>query len=203
MVVANAEFRFASPFSQRSGRKAVGARTEQSKYYADAVVMNALLIHGLDYDDTHPAGVIHATTSVLPAALGLGARLGASGRELLAAYGLHAAVRFDAVAPFVGSERQLYEDLGTLLRDHRPTLQAVLAELDRDVDAGEGAQVLLVAAPGDEGQLGRAVVVADPGRSPCERSIVERSAQKASGRIRMRSNGFSRARYSFAIAIAG
>lgn len=52
-------------------------------------------------------------------------------RELLAAYGLHAAVRFDAVAPFVGSERQLYEDLSVLLREHRPTLQAVLVELDR------------------------------------------------------------------------
>ena len=52
----------------------------------DAVAMNALLVHGLDYDDTHPRGVIHATTSVLPAALGLGARLGVSGRELLAAY---------------------------------------------------------------------------------------------------------------------
>lgn len=52
-------------------------------------------------------------------------------RELLAAYGLHAAVRFDAVAPFVGSERQLYEDLGVLMRPHRDTLQAVLRELDR------------------------------------------------------------------------
>ena len=52
----------------------------------DAVAMNALLIHGLDYDDTHPRGVIHATTSVLPAALGLATRLGSSGRDLLAAY---------------------------------------------------------------------------------------------------------------------
>ena len=42
----------------------------------DAVLMNALLVHGLDYDDTHPAGVIHATTSVLPASLGLATRLG-------------------------------------------------------------------------------------------------------------------------------
>jgi hypothetical protein len=56
-------------------------------------------------------------------------------RELLAAYGLHAAVRFDAVAPFVGSERQLYEDLGVLLRDHRSTLQAILAELDQQAQA--------------------------------------------------------------------
>ncbi|MDO8904242.1 GTPase/DUF3482 domain-containing protein [Hydrogenophaga sp.] len=66
-------------------------------------------------------------------------------RELLAAYGLHAAVRFDAVAPFVGSERQLYEDLGVLLRNHRPTLQAVLAELDQQAQARRTASARHVA----------------------------------------------------------
>lgn len=66
----------------------------------DAVIMNALLIHGLDYDDTHPAGVIHATTSVLPAVLGLGSRLGSSGAELLQAYvlGMETATRIGAAA---------------------------------------------------------------------------------------------------------
>ena len=66
----------------------------------DAVVMNALLIHGLDYDDTHPAGVIHATTSVLPAALGLATRLASSGRDLLTAYvlGMETATRIGAAA---------------------------------------------------------------------------------------------------------
>ncbi|MPM16288.1 hypothetical protein SDC9_62666 [bioreactor metagenome] len=66
----------------------------------DAVVMNALLIHGLDYDDTHPSGVIHATTSVLPASLGLATRLGASGRELLMAYvlGMETATRIGSAA---------------------------------------------------------------------------------------------------------
>jgi 2-methylcitrate dehydratase PrpD len=66
----------------------------------DAVTMNALLIHGLDYDDTHPAGVIHATTSVLPAALGLATRLQSSGRDLLAAYlvGMETTTRLGAAA---------------------------------------------------------------------------------------------------------
>lgn len=66
----------------------------------DAVVMNALLVHGLDYDDTHPAGVIHATASVLPAVLGLATRLASSGRDLLAAYvlGMEAATRIGAAA---------------------------------------------------------------------------------------------------------
>lgn len=52
----------------------------------DAVVMNGILVHGLDYDDTHSAGIIHATASALPAVLGMGMRLGSSGRETLAAY---------------------------------------------------------------------------------------------------------------------
>lgn len=66
----------------------------------DAVIMNALLIHGLDYDDTHPAGVIHATTSVLPAVLGLGERLGSRGSDVLAAYvlGMEIATRIGAAA---------------------------------------------------------------------------------------------------------
>lgn len=66
----------------------------------DAVAMNALLVHGLDYDDTHPAGVIHATTSVLPAALGLATRLRSSGAELLAAYlvGMETTTRLGAAA---------------------------------------------------------------------------------------------------------
>ena len=52
-------------------------------------------------------------------------------RETLAAYGLHAAVLFDAVAPFVGAERQLYEDLSVLMRQHKTTLQTVLRDLER------------------------------------------------------------------------
>ncbi len=52
-------------------------------------------------------------------------------REVLAAYGLHTAVLFDAVAPFIGAERQLYEDLSVLMRQHKPTLQSVLQDLDR------------------------------------------------------------------------
>lgn len=66
----------------------------------DAVIMNALLIHGLDYDDTHPRGVIHATTSVLPASLALAHRLDASGAQLLQAYilGMEATTRLGAAA---------------------------------------------------------------------------------------------------------
>jgi len=66
----------------------------------DAMLMNGLLIHGLDFDDTHPGGVIHATASCFPAALGAARQTGASGADLLTAYviGIEAATRLGAVA---------------------------------------------------------------------------------------------------------
>jgi hypothetical protein len=53
-------------------------------------------------------------------------------KELLSAYGLHVVVRFDAAAPFVGAERELYRDLSTLLRDRRAELDRVAASLDAE-----------------------------------------------------------------------
>jgi 2-methylcitrate dehydratase PrpD len=52
----------------------------------DAAIMNGLLAHGLDYDDTHSRGVIHATVSAMPLALNLGDQVGADGRAMLVAY---------------------------------------------------------------------------------------------------------------------
>lgn len=66
----------------------------------DAMLANGLLVHGLDYDDTHAAGVIHATASCFPAALGVAGIADLDGRSLLAAYvaGMEAATRLGAVA---------------------------------------------------------------------------------------------------------
>lgn len=66
----------------------------------DAVLANGILIHGLDYDDTHTEGIVHATVVAFPAALGVAAELGRPGRELLAAYiaAVEAAARIGAVA---------------------------------------------------------------------------------------------------------
>jgi 2-methylcitrate dehydratase PrpD len=66
----------------------------------DAVLANGLLMHGLDYDDTHTEGVVHLTVAVLPAALGLAAQFGKSGRDLLTAYvaGVEAGARVASVA---------------------------------------------------------------------------------------------------------
>ena len=66
----------------------------------DAALINGILIHGLDFDDTHSGGVIHATSSVLPTVLAVGAQQRASGSEMLAAYilGVEVAARLGAVA---------------------------------------------------------------------------------------------------------
>lgn len=60
----------------------------------DAALLNGLLIHGLDYDDTHPESVIHASASAVPVLLAEGRRQRASGARALAAYLL--AVEADA-----------------------------------------------------------------------------------------------------------
>ncbi|MEM7252219.1 MAG: MmgE/PrpD family protein [Pseudomonadota bacterium] len=52
----------------------------------DAALLNGILIHGLDYDDTHVPGVIHATASVLPTVLALGEQLDCTGAQMLTAY---------------------------------------------------------------------------------------------------------------------
>ena len=60
----------------------------------DAALLNGILIHGLDFDDTHPASVIHASASAVPVVLAEGQRQRASGARALAAYLL--AVEADA-----------------------------------------------------------------------------------------------------------
>lgn len=66
----------------------------------DAVMMNGFLVHGLDYDDTHTRGVIHATASCFPTAMGMAASEDLTGRELLTAYvaGMEVATRLGSVA---------------------------------------------------------------------------------------------------------
>ena len=64
----------------------------------DAVLMNGVLIHGLDFDDTHMAGLIHPSVACLPAIIGAAEQTGASGRDLLTAYaaGMETGIRIGA-----------------------------------------------------------------------------------------------------------
>ncbi|MBE7187444.1 MmgE/PrpD family protein [Jatrophihabitans endophyticus] len=52
----------------------------------DAALVNGVLVHGLDFDDTHLEAVTHVTASALPAALSAAVAGGRTGAELLAAY---------------------------------------------------------------------------------------------------------------------
>jgi 2-methylcitrate dehydratase PrpD len=51
----------------------------------NATFANAMLCHGLDFDDTHSDSVSHVSTVVVPAAAALAEARGADGRELLTA----------------------------------------------------------------------------------------------------------------------
>ena len=66
----------------------------------DAALANGILIHGLDFDDTHLASIVHGTAACLPCALSLGEHLGAHGRDVLVAYaaGMEVAIRIGAAA---------------------------------------------------------------------------------------------------------
>lgn len=66
----------------------------------DAVLMNGILAHGLDYDDTHPGAIVHPTSSTFPCALGVGEHLDAGGRDLITAYvlGVDVATRIGLAA---------------------------------------------------------------------------------------------------------
>lgn len=61
----------------------------------DAACANGLLMHGLDYDDTHQGSIVHPSVVGLPAALAMGEALDRSWTEVLAAYtvGVEAAIR--------------------------------------------------------------------------------------------------------------
>ena len=82
-----------------SGDGVVIGRTQRLAF-RDAAYLNGVLIHGLDYDDTHLASVVHVSGSCFPTALAVAAHLGRSGKDLLAAYiiGVETAARIGAVA---------------------------------------------------------------------------------------------------------
>ena len=66
----------------------------------DAAIMNGFLCHGLDYDDTHVAAIVHPTASVFPAVLSAASHVGATGEELVTAFvaGVETAARVGMVA---------------------------------------------------------------------------------------------------------
>ena len=99
----------AYPFAEKAvkGVKALGSTGQCSVIgqkeglnARDAALANGMLMHGLDYDDTHLGSIIHASVACLPAALAVGEALGASGEDLLTAYvaGMETAIRIGLAA---------------------------------------------------------------------------------------------------------
>jgi 2-methylcitrate dehydratase PrpD len=66
----------------------------------DAILMNGMLVHGIEFDDTSLHGRIHPSAFCVPCALGAGSHARASGKEVLTAYigGVECAVRLGMAA---------------------------------------------------------------------------------------------------------
>lgn len=104
IAFASTQFEFARKamagllFFGRGERVAIGMRERLA--LRDAAVMNGVLIHGLDYDDTHLEGVVHASASCFSCAFGMAAEADAGGRDLITAYvaGLEVIARIGMVA---------------------------------------------------------------------------------------------------------
>jgi 2-methylcitrate dehydratase PrpD len=66
----------------------------------DSVLMNGMLVHGLEFDDTAIRGRIHPSAFAVPCALGVGTFAKASGKDTLAAYvaGVECAIRIGMAA---------------------------------------------------------------------------------------------------------
>jgi 2-methylcitrate dehydratase PrpD len=64
----------------------------------DAICLNGILVHGIEFDDTSSVGRIHPSATCVPCVLGVGALTRASGKALLAAYiaGVECAIRIGA-----------------------------------------------------------------------------------------------------------
>ena len=64
----------------------------------DAAMMNGILIHGLDIDDTHLQAIVHPTAAVLPAVMAVAEDKDLSGKEFLTAFciGMEASIRLGA-----------------------------------------------------------------------------------------------------------
>ncbi|MGI5328818.1 MmgE/PrpD family protein [Actinomadura nitritigenes] len=79
------------------GQRTGGGRVTR----AEAAFANGVLVHALDFDDTHAGGLVHASAPVLPVALAEAEALGLGGPDLLlgAMVGLETICRLGAAAP--------------------------------------------------------------------------------------------------------
>ena len=108
----------------------------------DAAVMNGVLIHGLDYDDTHLEGVVHASASCFSCAFGVAAEVNASGRDLIA--GLRQEGKTVFMCSHILSDIEVLCDRVAILKRGRLAQVGNLDELRQR--AGDRNRVEIVAA---------------------------------------------------------
>lgn len=103
LAIASTTFPFAGPtlsavreLSGGSGVSVIGQAFRAAP--RDAAMANGVLIHGLDYDDTHLQAIVHPTAAVLPAVFAVAEDRKLSGREALTAFciGMEVCIRLGA-----------------------------------------------------------------------------------------------------------
>jgi 2-methylcitrate dehydratase PrpD len=89
------------PGAFRAGTDSTVIGHPERRSAADAALLNGMLIHSLEYDDTHIPSVIHGSAVVVPAAMAVGERAGASGEDVIAAIviGWELLIRFGLASP--------------------------------------------------------------------------------------------------------
>ena len=102
LAVASGKFPFAAPVLAAIEELGSGPCTvigsPRAAGLRDAAMANGVLIHGLDYDDTHLQAIVHPTSAVLPAVLAIAEQKDLAGREVLTAFciGMEVAIRLGA-----------------------------------------------------------------------------------------------------------
>ncbi|MGI3166987.1 MmgE/PrpD family protein [Pseudooceanicola sp. 200-1SW] len=102
LAVASGRFPFAAPVLAAVEELGQGPCTvigsTKGATLRDAAMANGVLIHGLDYDDTHLQAIVHPTSAVLPAVLAIAEQKDLTGREALTAFciGMEVAIRLGA-----------------------------------------------------------------------------------------------------------
>ena len=84
-----------------AGRRRPGFRHRHRLGAPAAALASGVLVHALDFDDTHAGGLVHATAPVLPVVLAVGEQLRVTGAEAVTALaaGLETVCRLGAAAP--------------------------------------------------------------------------------------------------------
>ena len=107
--------------------------SRQTRDAATAALLNGGLIHGLEFDDTHTASIVHGSAVLAPAALAMAQEMEANGEDLLRAYllGWEVLVRLGLAAPGAFQARgfQVTSVGGSLVA---ALLAAELLQLDED-----------------------------------------------------------------------